>query len=165
LKIEMTSQESSLRILIEKLNQEGIGYMLAGSYSSSLHGGPRATNDADIVIAPSEEQLASFIKSLGDNYYVNMDAALDALKNSAVFNVIDVRNSFKVDFIILKDRPFSREEFDRRQKANVIGLDIWVVSPEDVILGAGCMDNAVHCLFRLRRRNENARFRYYDAFC
>jgi len=130
----MTSQETSLQILIEKLNQEGIGYMLSGSFSSSLHGRPRATNDADIIIAPSEEQLIAFVKSLGDDYYVNPDAARDSFKNNSMFNVIDIRNSFKVDFIIRKDRPFSREEFQRRQKSNIMGLDVWVVSPEDVIL-------------------------------
>jgi hypothetical protein len=130
----MTGQENFLQILIEKLDQHDIGYMLSGSYSSSLHGRPRATNDADIVIAPSEEQLIAFVKSLGDDYYVNPDTAYEAFKNNAIFNVIDVRNSFKADFIIRKDRPFSREEFRRRQKSNIMDLDIWVVSPEDVIL-------------------------------
>lgn len=130
----MTSPANSLQILIEKLNQHDIGYMLSGSYSSSLHGRPRATNDADIIIAPSEEQLIAFVKSLGDDYYVNPDTARDAIKNNSMFNVIDIHNSFKVDFIIRKDRPFSKEEFQRRQKSNIMDLDIWVVSPEDVIL-------------------------------
>jgi len=106
----MTSQENFLEKLIKKLNEQNIPYMLTGSVSSSLHGQPRATNDADIVIAPAEEQLI------------------------ALFNVVDIRNSWKADFIICKDRPFSREEFQRRQKSNIMGLDVWVVSPEDVIL-------------------------------
>lgn len=130
----MTSPEDSLQRLIEKLNQQGIEYMLSGSFSSSLHGRPRATNDADIIIAPVEKQLIAFVESLGDDYYVNPDAARDAFKNNSVFNVIDIHNSFKADLIIRKDRPFSREEFQRRQKAKIMDLDVWVVSPEDVIL-------------------------------
>jgi hypothetical protein len=130
----MTSQVDFLEKLIKKLDQQNIPYMLAGSVSSSLHGQPRATNDADIVIAPAEEQLIAFLKSLGDDYYVNPDAARDAFKSNSVFNVIDIQNSWKADIIILKNRPFSTEEFQRRQKANIMGLDAWVVSPEDVIL-------------------------------
>ena len=130
----MTSQENFLEKLIKKLNEQNIPYMLSGSVSSSLHGQPRATNDADIVIAPSEEQLIAFVKSLGDDYYVNPDAAREALKSNSMFNVVDIRNSWKADFIICKDRPFSREEFQRRRKADIMGLDVWVVSPEDVIL-------------------------------
>ena len=130
----MTSQEDFLGRLIKKLDEQNIPYMLSGSVSSSLHGQPRATNDTDIVIAPAEEQLIAFLKSLGDDYYVNPDAAHDALKSNSVFNVIDIQNSWKADLIIRKNRPFSREEFQRRQKANIMGLDAWVVSPEDVIL-------------------------------
>jgi hypothetical protein len=130
----MTSQKEFLGRLIKKLDEQNIPYMLSGSVSSSLHGQPRATNDADIVIAPAEEQLIAFLKSLGDDYYVNPDAARDAFKSHSVFNVIDIHNSWKADLIIRKNRPFSREEFRRRQKANIMGLDAWVVSPEDVIL-------------------------------
>jgi len=130
----MTSQEIFLERLIKKLEEQNIPYMLSGSVSSSLHGLPRATNDADIVIAPAEEQLIAFVKSLGDDYYVNPDAARDAFKSNSAFNVIDIQNSWKADLIIRKNRPFSREEFQRRQKANIMGLDAWVVSPEDVIL-------------------------------
>jgi len=130
----MTSQENFLEKLIKKLNEQNIPYMLSGSVSSSLHGQPRATNDADIIIAPAEEQLIAFVKSLGDDYYVSHDAAREALKSNSMFNVVDIRNSWKADFIIRKDRPFSREEFQRRRKADIMGLDVWVVSPEDVIL-------------------------------
>lgn len=130
----MTSQKDFLGRLIKKLDEQNIPYMLSGSVSSSLHGQPRATNDADIVIAPTEEQLIAFLKSLGDDYYVNPEAARDAFKSHSVFNVIDIQNSWKADLIIRKNRPFSREEFRRRQKANIMGLDAWVVSPEDVIL-------------------------------
>ena len=130
----MTSQENFLEKLIKKLNEQNIPYMLSGSVSSSLHGQPRATNVAEIVIAPVEEQLIDFVKSLGDDYYVSHDAAREAFKNNSMFNVVDIRSSWKADFIICKDRPFSREEFQRRRKANIMGLDVWVVSPEDVIL-------------------------------
>lgn len=130
----MTSQNDFLKKLIKVLNDCSIPYMLSGSFGSSFHGQPRATNDADIIIAPVEEQLMSFVKSLGDDYYVNPDAASDAFRNNSMFNVIDIQNSWKADFIIRKDRAFSREEFRRRRNVKLMGLDICVISPEDVIL-------------------------------
>jgi len=130
----MTSQNDFLKKLIKVLNDCSIPYMLSGSFGSSFHGQPRATNDADIIIAPVEEQLISFVKSLGDDYYVNPDAARDAFRNNSMFNVIDIQSSWKADFIIRKDRAFSREEFRRRRNVKLMGLDICMVSPEDVIL-------------------------------
>jgi len=130
----MTSQNDFLKKLVNALGDCSIPYMLSGSFSSSFYGQPRATKGADIIIAPEEEQLIAFVKSLGDDYYVSHDAVSEALKNNSMFNVIDIQNSWKADFIIRKNRPFSREEFQRRQKANIMDLDIWVVSPEDIIL-------------------------------
>jgi hypothetical protein len=130
----MTTQEDFLEGLIKKLNQQDIPYMLSGSVSSSFHGRPRATNDVDIVIAPTEHQLLSFAESFSEDYYISTDAVRNALTNNSMFNVVDIQAGWKADFVIRKDRPFSRQEFQRRRKAKIMELDIWTTSPEDVIL-------------------------------
>ncbi len=54
--------------------------MLTGSFASSYHGAPRATQDIDIVIAPSPDQLRALVRFLPETeYYVDLDAALDGL--------------------------------------------------------------------------------------
>jgi len=130
----MASQEVFLEGLIEKLNQQDIPYMLSGSVSSSLHGQPRATKDVDIVIAPTEEQILNFANMLGERYYVNLDAVRDAFARNSTFNVIDNLSGWKADFIIRKDRPFSHREFERKCRAKIKKLDVWVTSREDTIL-------------------------------
>ncbi len=131
----MKSQEDFLEKLIEKLNEQNIPYMLSGSVSSSFHGQPRATRDVDIVIAPTEKQLMDFVNSLGENYYVSLKAVRQAFAHKSTFNVIDHQSSWKADFIIRKDRAFSRQEFGRRQATKIRGQDVWVSSPEDTISG------------------------------
>jgi len=130
----MINQETFLRRLIASLEKSHIPYMLSGSYGSSFHGQPRATNDVDIVIDPTEKQLQTFLHSLGEDWYVSLDAAAEALRNNSMFNVIDIQSSWKADLIIRKDRPFSIEEFNRKRCVNIIGLDAWILSSEDVIL-------------------------------
>jgi len=130
----MKSQQDFLAKLIEKLDQQGIPYMLSGSFSSSFHGQPRATRDVDIVIAPSERQLLPFANSLREDYYVSLEAVREAFAHKSTFNVIDSQSSWKADFIIRKDRPFSRQEFGRRQTIKIRGREVWVSSPEDTIL-------------------------------
>jgi hypothetical protein len=49
----VTPEEQVLLRVIEQLDQLEIPYMVAGSLASSHHGRPRATHDADVVIAPS----------------------------------------------------------------------------------------------------------------
>jgi hypothetical protein len=88
----------------------------------------------DIVIDPDRDSLAKLIDLLGAEYYVSRSAALDALEYRGMFNIIDTRNGWKVDLVIRKTRPFSREEFTRRRPAELMGVQTWVLSPEDSIL-------------------------------
>jgi hypothetical protein len=130
----MITQREFLERLTGLLDKAGIPYMVAGSMSSSLHGRPRATQDADVVIDPTEDQLASLITLLEQGYYVSRDAALDALRHRTMFNIIDLEGGWKADLIIRKDTPFGRQEFERRRQIDAMGQMLWVVSPEDVIL-------------------------------
>ncbi len=130
----MTTQQEFLLRLTGFLDEAGIPYMTAGSVSSSIHGRPRATQDADVVIDPTEDQLESCIALLGQSCYVSRDAAFEALHCRTMFNVIGLEGGWKADLIIRKDRPFSRQEFERRCRIDVMGQMLWVVTPEDSIL-------------------------------
>ena len=130
----MASQKEFLNSVVEKLEQAGVGYVICGSMAASFYGVERSTQDTDIIINPTEEQLANFLKLFGDAYYVSSEAALDALKQRTMFNIIDVESAWKADFIIRKQTDFAAEEFHRKRKEKLLGKDLYVLSPEDTIL-------------------------------
>ena len=51
-----------------------------------------------------------------------------------MFNVIHLETGFKVDLIFKKSRPFSEEEFTRREQVTFLDQLRWFASAEDVIL-------------------------------
>ena len=106
----MTTQKDFLGRLIKLLDEAGIPYMVAGS------------------------QLETLIALLGQGYYVSREVAFDALRRRTLFNVIDLEGGGKADLIIRKERPFSRQEFERRRQISAMGQMLWVVAPEDTIL-------------------------------
>lgn len=121
--------------LRERLDAAGIPFMVVGSFASTVYGPVRTTQDIDVVIAPTQQALEAFLASLSpDDYYVSEAAARDALARRGMFNVIDQATAWKVDLIIRKDRPFSVEEFDRRQNRIVAGVEVPVATAEDTIL-------------------------------
>ncbi len=130
----MTDQRLFLEQIIKALCHAGIPYMISGSIGSSFHGLPRATNDADIVIDPTPNQITSFVKSLGPEYYVSEQAAAEAVENRSMFNVIHMQSGCKADLIICKKRSFSREEFARRIPVHFLGIKACILTPEDSIL-------------------------------
>jgi hypothetical protein len=131
----MSDGSDFLRRLVAMLDRALIPHMVAGSFASTLHGTPRATQDIDLVIDPSGEALLAFIAGLApDDYYASDAAARDALRRRSQFNVIDMATGWKADLIVRKARPYSVEEFRRRMPERILGVDVFVATPEDTIL-------------------------------
>jgi len=129
------SQTDFLKDIVASLEQAGIAYMVSGSISSTFYGRPRSTQDIDIVIEASSENIQELVTVLlNKNYCADDQAAMDALSNSTLFNVFDATSGYKADFIIRKNRPYSVEEFRRRKSVNLLGLSVYLVAPEDAIL-------------------------------
>jgi len=123
------------RKITAALDRAGIGYMLSGSFASAHYGAPRSTQDIDLVIEATPEQLRAFVEELSSNeYYADLDAALAAHKRQSMFNVIDLATGWKIDLIIRKSRPFSQEEFSRRQKVSIHNVSLYVESAEDAVI-------------------------------
>jgi len=130
----MASQKSFLKDVVEKLEQAGIDYVICGSIAASFYGVERSTQDTDIIIDPTEDQIIKFIELIGAAYYVSRQAALDALRQHDMFNVIDIENAWKADLIIKQQTDYGIEEFHRKRKKGLLGKELHILSPEDTIL-------------------------------
>jgi hypothetical protein len=124
-----------LREIKALLEDAKIPYMVVGSFASTVHGEPRTTLDLDIVIDPLPAALDHFLAHIDmDAFYVDPDTARDALRRRAMFNIIDMRSAWKVDLVMRKDRPFSREELTRRTDREILGVLVPTASAEDTII-------------------------------
>jgi hypothetical protein len=127
-----------LTVLIEvalRLEKAGMHYMLTGSMAMNLYATPRMTRDLDFVVAIAPgmvSQLAIIFPE--EEYYLSAEAATDAVKRSSCFNIIHLKTMMKIDVMVRKNEEFRMLEFTRRQRHNVSGEMIWVVSKEDLIL-------------------------------
>jgi hypothetical protein len=80
----VSGAERFLARVVGALNGAGVPYMLTGSFASSHHGAPRATQDIDIVVDPTFDSLDRFLAALaGDDLYFDADVARDELKRGS----------------------------------------------------------------------------------
>jgi hypothetical protein len=129
------SQQELLARVVQALADLGIEYMATGSVVSSSQGEPRASHDIDLVVALPAGAAPGLVKAFPPPaYYLSEDAIADALHTGTMFNLLALDEGDKVDFWILKDDPFDRSRFARKQVSEVWGIKLHVSTPEDTIL-------------------------------
>ena len=129
------SEQSLLKLVVEALEDAGVGYLLSGSLASSLQGEPRATHDVDLVVDIRPADVGRLVGALsGPGVYLDEHAVAEAVRHRSMFNLLDSSTGDKVDFWLLKDEAFDRERFARRLEVEAMGLSLKVSTPEDTIL-------------------------------
>lgn len=127
--------EQVLRAVLPHLDRLEIPYLITGGIAATLHGRPRFTQDIDLVIAPSREQLDHLIDALHPEFVVNREAAQEALARRAEFNAIHRVLIFKVDFWFSTADAFDTSRLARARAVEVVpGLQARVATPEDAVI-------------------------------
>jgi len=128
---------SELDVLIDvvnKLQDIQIDYMLTGSLSMNYYAEPRMTRDIDFVIEMVKKDINKMIDRFSKDYYISENAVCEALDNNSSFNIIHNAAVIKVDFLIRKNSEYRKIEFNRKKKFSLEGIDINIVSKEDLII-------------------------------
>jgi predicted nucleotidyltransferase len=118
--------------VIKKLNANNTPYMVSGSVAMNYYSIPRMTRDIDIVIEIND--IESFYSTFKKEYYINKDTVHEAVKDRFMFNIIHLKEVIKIDFIIKKEDEYRNAEFKRRRKIKIDGLEVFIVSIEDLII-------------------------------
>ena len=129
-----TPELLALRDLCARIEAAGLAYMLTGSLAMAYYARPRMTRDIDLVIELAADAAPVLEAALGADYHVDAAAVADAVLQERPCNVIHLPTVVKIDLIPRKPGEYRRTEFERRQRVNFAGIDLWIVSREDLIL-------------------------------
>jgi hypothetical protein len=131
----MTEQQKFMSLIGRRLAERGIDHMVVGSVAADWRGHPRTTNDMDVIISTGRDAALSLAKVLkADGLYVDEASVLDAWQRRSMVNAIDPDTGWKVDLIMLDERPFSAAEFARRTREQTPAGEFFVQTAEDLIL-------------------------------
>lgn len=123
-----------LHDFVGRIEPLGIKYFLTGSMAMMRYAGFRQTADIDIVLEFDPGDKNEFIKVLEPDYYVPHNAVNRAFETKRMFNVIHIETAFKIDCVPKKSNEFQQSVFDRRERTDYYGREIWIISKEDLIL-------------------------------
>lgn len=120
--------------ICDKLDIGNIPYMITGGAAVGFWGQIRTTMDIDILVQIQMNKIGTFFKSIENDAYIDIEAAQKAIINKQVFNIIFKKTYFRIDLIPLKEDAYEQQKFGNRTKLNFQGRDIYVISPEDLII-------------------------------
>jgi hypothetical protein len=129
-----TPELLALQDLCARIEAARIGYMLTGSLAMAYYARPRMTRDIDLVIELAADEASMLTTALGADYHLDTEAVSDALREERPWNTIHLPTVVKIDLIPRKQGEYRRIEFERRRLVNFAGVDLWIVSREDLIL-------------------------------
>ena len=135
------SFEDFLKMILFVLEKAGIDYMIGGAVAVWPWGEPRSTQDIDIVIHLSIEQINALSKELEKvDIYLPPDIILENLHETRIdlpINAIHGASGYKAEMFLMRDDDELRKTaFQRRVKVDFgseIG-EVYIHSPEDLII-------------------------------
>lgn len=135
----MREVAGALERVLQALDRLGIRYMVGGSLASSIHGIQRSTRGIDIVAAISQQHAAPFASDLGGDFYIDVEAARDALERGRSFNLIHFATSYKFDIFPIPDDAYYQTQLQRSELKEIafgdrIAVTSHVSTAEDSVL-------------------------------
>jgi hypothetical protein len=134
---DLISLSEAFEPLRATLDRAGIRYAIGGSWASTAFGAARFTNDVDILVELTEENLPGFLHLLPETFYVDAEDALQAVRNGRPFNTIHIPTVLKFDLFPAAAFPLGVEELDRAITLNDTSLSkgpARFVTREDILL-------------------------------
>ncbi len=149
--------EDSTLTVVRALERMGVRHYVTGSLASSLHGEPRATNDADIVAVLGLQQFRRLADELRGRFYVDEEDFLHAVKEERSFNLIDEVELAKIDVFCVSNHGYQREAL-----ARTVALELEAGDPFSVVSVASAADVVLSKLRWYRLGNETSDRQWSD---
>lgn len=118
--------------MLQCLSAENVRFLLVGAYAVAAHGYPRATKDIDIFVQPAAANASSLMRALARfGAPLSNVSAGDFATAGIVFQIGSQPR--RIDILTWISGVDFQQAYDRRQMVCLEGLDVPVISLEDLI--------------------------------
>jgi len=145
------------RDFLECLALRDVKYLIVGGYAVGAYGFVRATNDLDVFIDISEDNIVKLKQACVDFGIPESQLSNELFTSERIIKIGD--EPFKIELIKKLSRFSFKEVYDRKTVKEVDGMKVAILSIEDLILSkkaaARPMDLAdLEALEKLRNKGK-----------
>ncbi len=133
--LAMTSDEA-VAAVVDALEELSIPYLMVGAFATNAYCVPRATNDADFVLALAPGQLRLLVERLGSDFRLDPQVLLETITLTKRHELVYLPTRFKIEFFRHTDDPHHADQFQRRRRQFITELQrqVWIPTAEDVVI-------------------------------
>ena len=118
--------------VLAALEKERVRYIVFGGVAINLHGLARATEDLDVFIAPSEEnveRLKSALRAVFDDPSIDEITSADLLGEYPAVQYVPPEGTFHVDILTRLGEAFHFEDL-QSERVELDGMAVSVATPQ-----------------------------------
>lgn len=118
------------REVLEAFEREGVVYAIFGAVALNLHGLARATQDLDIFVSPTEEnisRLRSALRSVFDDPHIEEITADDLLGDYPAVQYVPPEGTFFIDILTRLGEAFTFNGLET-ERVDFDGIQVTVVT-------------------------------------
>ena len=119
------------RAVLAALEREGVEYVVFGGVALNLQGLARATEDLDVFVAPTEEninRLRTALLTVFDDPHIEEITAKDLLGDYPAVQYVPPDGVFHIDILTRLGEAFRFEDLES-ERVDFDGLEVSVVTP------------------------------------
>ncbi|HSW45488.1 MAG TPA: DUF6036 family nucleotidyltransferase [Phycisphaerae bacterium] len=129
----MTNEQILIAVL-DALQARHVPYMLTGSLTTNFYGIPRSTMDVDLVVSIAAESIRDLLGFLPSNFRLDPQVSFETVTGTTRY-VLEVEDhDYKAELFLLSEEPHDSSRFARRRQTMLVGRQVFVPTPEDVVI-------------------------------
>jgi hypothetical protein len=116
------------------LEKARVAHVLVGSFSSSYHGIPRSTEDADFLLQVEDLPVSMIAAALGPDFKLDPQVKIETFTMGEYYTISHRDSDFAIDLFLLKNDPHDQATFQRKLSVTYQGLGVFISTAEDIII-------------------------------
>jgi nucleotidyltransferase AbiEii toxin of type IV toxin-antitoxin system len=120
------------RDVLAAFEREGVEYVIFGGVAMNLQGLARATEDLDVFVAPTEENIRRLriaLATVFDDAHIEEITARDLLGDYPAVQYVPPDGGFHIDILTRLGEAFRFEDL-KAERVDFDGLEVSVVTPD-----------------------------------
>jgi predicted nucleotidyltransferase len=118
--------------MLQCLSEENVRFLLVGAYAVAAYGYPRATKDIDIFVQPAPANASSLMRALARFGAPLSNVSADDFATAGIVFQIGSQPR-RIDILTWISGVDFQQAYDRRETVCLEGLNVPVISLEDLI--------------------------------